>query len=154
MSVASSKDAVRFLVACTGCKRQYDATGLAAGSLFHCACGEKIAVPESKAHDAAVVRCSSCGAPRAGAALSCAHCGADYSLHERDLHTICAACMTRVSDRARYCHHCGTPVLPEGEAGRRHAPGLGRPCHNNTGEGVRRTGGAGADEGQRGDAAR
>jgi Zn-finger nucleic acid-binding protein len=26
--------------------------------------------------------------------------------------------MTRISDRARYCHHCATPIVPQGEAGR------------------------------------
>jgi Zn-finger nucleic acid-binding protein len=25
--------------------------------------------------------------------------------------------MTRVSDRARYCHHCATPIVPQGRAG-------------------------------------
>jgi Zn-finger nucleic acid-binding protein len=37
--------------------------------------------------------------------------------------------MTRVSDRARFCHRCGTPVVPQGKAGEptRHAcPACGR----------------------------
>jgi Zn-finger nucleic acid-binding protein len=34
-------------------------------------------------------------------------------LHERDLHTVCPKCLTRVSDQARFCHHCGTRLAPE-----------------------------------------
>jgi Zn-finger nucleic acid-binding protein len=107
----------RVLVACSSCRRQYDAEGFKAGSRFHCACGEIIEVPRFRVHDAAVVRCSSCSAPRMKGTTSCGHCGADYTLHERDLHTICPSCMTRVSDRARYCHHCATPIMPQGNAG-------------------------------------
>ena len=64
-----------------------------------------------------MVRCSSCSAPRTKGTLSCQHCGADYTLNEQDLHTICPSCMTRVSDRARFCHHCGVPVTPGGNTG-------------------------------------
>lgn len=71
----------------------------------------------SAPHDAAVVRCSSCGAPRDGAAPGCTYCGADFTLHERDLHTICPECTTRISDRARYCHHCGSLIAPVASAG-------------------------------------
>jgi Zn-finger nucleic acid-binding protein len=75
-------------------------------------------VPRPEPQDAAVVRCSACGAPRQEQAGGCGFCGADFTLHERDLHTICPDCMARVSDRARYCHHCATPLVPEplGEA--------------------------------------
>jgi len=64
-----------------------------------------------------MVRCSSCGATRQGASASCDHCGSDFTLHERDLHTICPACAARVSDRASYCHHCATRIDPQGRAG-------------------------------------
>jgi Zn-finger nucleic acid-binding protein len=74
-----------------------------------------VTVPRPRAHDAAVVRCSSCGAPRENrreeTAPACRFCGAEFTLHERDLDTICPGCMARVSGRARFCHHCGTPVL-------------------------------------------
>jgi len=116
MSMQTATD-MRFLVACTACKRQFDVSGFAAGSQFHCSCGEIIKIPRFRAQDAAVVRCSSCSAPRRKDALSCKHCGADYTLREQDLHTICPACMTRVSDAARYCHHCATPIVPQGSAG-------------------------------------
>jgi Zn-finger nucleic acid-binding protein len=117
MTVATTSEGIRCLVACPGCKRQFDASGFATGSRFHCACGDVIEVPRFRAHDAAVVRCSSCSAPRNKGATSCGHCGADYTLHERDLHTVCPSCMTRLSDRARYCHNCATPIVPQGSAG-------------------------------------
>lgn len=122
---------LRCLVACARCERQFDAASLAAGSRFHCSCGGLIEVPRFRPQDAEVVRCSSCGAPRAKGAAACAHCGADYTLIEQDLHTICPACMTRVSDRARYCHKCAKPILPQGEAGtatKLGCPACGR-CH-------------------------
>jgi Zn-finger nucleic acid-binding protein len=108
---------MRCLVACAACQRQFDATGHAAGSRFHCACGAVVEVPRFRPQDASVVRCSACGAPRAEGAAACAHCGADPTLHERDLHTICPSCMTRISDRARYCHHCATPIAVQGNVG-------------------------------------
>jgi Zn-finger nucleic acid-binding protein len=109
--------ALKFLVACSGCKRQYDAGGLKPGSKFHCSCGQTVEVPRPKAHEADVVRCSSCSAPRLKGAKACAHCGSDYTLHERDLHTICPSCMTRISDRSKFCHNCGTAIVPQGAAG-------------------------------------
>jgi Zn-finger nucleic acid-binding protein len=112
----SIAEGLRCLVACGQCSRQYACTGLAAGSRLRCSCGSTLEVPRFRAQDAAVVRCSSCGAPRAKGSESCAHCGADYTLQERDLHTLCPGCMTRISDRARYCHHCATPIAADGEA--------------------------------------
>jgi Zn-finger nucleic acid-binding protein len=108
---------MRALVVCASCARQLDATGLSAGSRFHCGCGAVLVVPRFRPHDAQVVRCSACGAPRKQGSLACEHCGADYTLHEQDLHTICPSCMARISDRARYCHHCATPIVPQGDAG-------------------------------------
>jgi len=107
---------MRFLVACPDCRRQYDAGNMEVGSIFHCICGGKITVPPPKARDAAVVRCAWCGAPRQEGSGTCAFCKADFTLHEKDMHTICASCMARVSDKARFCHHCGTPIVPEQEA--------------------------------------
>jgi Zn-finger nucleic acid-binding protein len=108
---------MRLLVSCPACKRQYDAGDLGVGDRFHCLCGRTLEVPTPLAHDAAVVRCSACGAPRLGESANCRFCDADFTLHERDLHTICPECMARISDRARYCHHCATPLLPAGRAG-------------------------------------
>lgn len=108
---------MRLLVSCASCKRQYDTAELQVGDHFHCLCGQTLEVPTTTPHDAAVVRCSACGAPRLGNSSTCRFCDADFTLHERDLHTICPECMARVSDSARYCHHCATPLLPAGKAG-------------------------------------
>ena len=108
---------MRHLVACDQCRRQYDATGRRPGRRFRCHCGGVITVTEPEAHEASVVRCSSCGGAREGKAASCAYCGAAFTLHERDLNTICPACLARVSDKARYCHHCSAAITPEGDAG-------------------------------------
>jgi Zn-finger nucleic acid-binding protein len=102
---------MRFLVACPECHRQFDVTGRPVGSSFPCSCGSAVTVPAPRAHDAAVVRCSSCGAPRESQEPDCRFCGAEFTLHDRDLDTICPGCMARVSGRARFCHFCGTPVL-------------------------------------------
>jgi len=108
---------MRTLLACPSCKRQFDASSLKVGSRFRCRCGRAITVPEVAAHDAAVVRCSSCGATREEGAAACRYCGSDFTIHERDLETICPSCFARIGDRARFCHHCATPIVPEDPAG-------------------------------------
>lgn len=112
---------MRHLVACRTCHRQFDATGLSPGSSFACSCGARVAVQAALAHDAAVVRCSSCGAAREAGEPACGWCGSEFTLHERDLHTICPQCATRMSDRARHCHACGVAVEPQ-------PPGAGDPA--------------------------
>ena len=115
---------LRRLIACQRCLRQYDVSWRAVGNQFRCSCGESLVVPAARSHEAEVVRCSSCGAPRGDATTACGFCGADFTLHERDLHTICPRCATRISDRARYCHNCATLIAPTGSAGVE----TGRPC--------------------------
>ena len=101
------------LVACTACRRQYDAGNRAPGTAFSCVCGASVTVGTPKGHDAAVVRCSSCGASRQGGEAACAWCDSEFTIHEQDLHTICPQCFARISDRARHCHHCGVPISPQ-----------------------------------------
>lgn len=108
---------MRLIVACDKCQRQYDASTRKPGSRFRCHCGAVVTVKQPKGRDAAVVRCSSCGAPREEGSTNCRFCGADFTLHERDLHSVCPKCLARVNDRARFCHHCGTPLRPELVAG-------------------------------------
>jgi Zn-finger nucleic acid-binding protein len=108
---------MRLLVECTECQRQFDATQRAVGARFHCHCGEVVIVKKPRGHEAAVVRCSSCGGPRLEEAESCSYCLSDFTLHERDLNTVCPSCLARVSDRARFCHHCATGLIPELDAG-------------------------------------
>jgi Zn-finger nucleic acid-binding protein len=108
---------LRLLVACDACGRQYDASQRPQGSRFRCSCGEVLTVPRPDPHEAAVVRCSACGAPRQGEAPTCAYCGSDFTLRERDLDTLCPHCGARVSGRGRFCHSCGQPVLAGAAAG-------------------------------------
>jgi Zn-finger nucleic acid-binding protein len=102
---------MRLIVACPACRRRYDASKHPPGSRYRCSCGGVLSVPEPRPHDAAVVRCSACGAPRSGPERSCRYCGSDFTLHERDLDTLCPECMARVSSKARFCHACATPLL-------------------------------------------
>ena len=104
---------MRLLVACPQCKRQFDATGRSIGSRFRCHCGAAVTVRKPRGHNAAVVRCSSCGGPREDRNDACRYCGSDFTLHERDLETVCPGCLARVSDRAKFCHHCGLALIPE-----------------------------------------
>jgi Zn-finger nucleic acid-binding protein len=108
---------VRTLAGCPICKRQFDTSGMTVGSRFRCRCGQVIEVPRVSARDAAVVRCSSCGGTREDGAAACVFCGSDFTIHEQDLQTICPACFARIGARARFCHHCATPIVPEDVAG-------------------------------------
>jgi len=108
---------MRLLVACPECQRQYDASRRRIGSRFRCACGRVVVVEQPRGRDAQVVRCSACGAARSEGSASCPFCLAEFTLHERDLNTICPHCLARVSDSARFCHHCGTGLVPELDAG-------------------------------------
>ena len=107
---------MRVLVACDSCRRQYDASGRDAGDLVRCACGASLRVPAALGHDAAVARCSSCGAPRQGGPGTrpdCAFCGSDFTLRELELNTLCPGCAARIADHGRFCHHCGLGIAPQ-----------------------------------------
>lgn len=109
---------IKLIAGCPHCKRQYDATGRASGSLFHCYCGQVVTVPTPKDNfELTVVRCSSCGAAREGGAAACTYCKSDFTLHERDLNTICSQCANRISSKAKFCHSCGTRVSAQDTAG-------------------------------------
>jgi len=104
---------MRLLLACPTCSHQYDVSGHPPGTRFHCSCGTVVQIGRPKAHDAAAVRCSSCGGPQQSGATSCQFCGSSLTLHDRDLNTMCPSCLTRISDKARYCHSCGTAITAE-----------------------------------------
>ena len=108
---------MRLLSICNACQRQYDSSDLNPGSRFRCHCGEVVKVEAPTGLDASVVRCSSCGAPREDAASACPHCSSDFTLHERDLHTVCPHCAARISDQAKFCHHCGHGISTTAVAG-------------------------------------
>ena len=108
---------MRLLVACPECQRQYDAGWRRIGSRFRCHCGHVVVVQQPNGHDARVTRCSACGAARPENSTHCPYCDAEFTLHERDLNTVCPHCLAQVSDRARFCHHCGIGLVPELDAG-------------------------------------
>jgi Zn-finger nucleic acid-binding protein len=104
---------MRLLVECSECHRQYDASRRPVGSSFRCHCGHVVEVTRPAGHDARVQRCTACGAARPDGAAECPYCGAAFTLHERDLDTVCPHCLALVSDQAKFCHHCGTELAPE-----------------------------------------
>jgi Zn-finger nucleic acid-binding protein len=106
----------KIIVECNKCKHQYKIHDKRIGEKFSCFCGNLLTVPSVKIHDAAVVRCSSCGGAR-GKDLEpfCRYCGSSFTLHERDLNTICPHCMTRISSKAKFCHSCSTPIVSDTE---------------------------------------
>ncbi|MGB5707743.1 MAG: zf-TFIIB domain-containing protein [Arenicellales bacterium] len=107
------------IVSCNQCTRQYDTIGRAAGEKFHCICGQLITLPERRSYEAAVVRCSACGGVRVQNNQQCGFCGADFTLHEQDLQTVCPECLTRINNQSKYCHHCATPIVVVGKVGKR-----------------------------------
>lgn len=109
----------RRLVRCENCFKQFDAGDLAVGERFRCLCGALLAVPRSEAQEAPVVRCASCGAPRAAGAVNCTFCEAPFVLGESERNTLCPVCASRLGDRQRFCHSCGTRIAPEAVAGGR-----------------------------------
>lgn len=108
---------MRRIVLCHKCSRRYDASKKEPGWRFHCRCGETLTVQASESHTAEEVCCSSCGGPREKGVNRCGFCGADFTIHERDLNTVCPECFARVSDRAKHCCQCGTMLAAEEYAG-------------------------------------
>lgn len=108
---------MRLLVKCPSCSQKYDATKRKIGSRFRCRCGKVVEIAQPKAHEASVIHCSACGASREKGERTCKYCGSDFTIHELDLNTVCPGCLARVSDRARYCHHCATSLGVEAVAG-------------------------------------
>lgn len=104
----------KIIVECNKCKHQYSLHEKRVGENFSCFCGNLLTVPSVKIHDAAVVRCTSCGGSRGkDKEPFCRYCGSSFTLHERDLNTICPHCMTRISSKAHFCHSCATPIVAD-----------------------------------------
>jgi Zn-finger nucleic acid-binding protein len=101
------------LVACSTCHTQYDVAEMAPDSTFPCRCGAEIQVVALKGADAAVQRCSACGALAREEDECCGYCGADI-VHIGDRGSlICPECFARNADDARFCLACGIGFDPE-----------------------------------------
>lgn len=82
------------------------------GSAFDCRCGTTLEARSPKVVEAAVSRCSACGAVARGQDDDCSYCGSEIvrAAHRGGL--ICPECMARNLDDARFCLACGTGFKP------------------------------------------
>ena len=108
---------MRILITCSNCQRRYDVSRFKIGSKVRCSCGNVMRIRQPQGHEAAIVRCSACGGPREQGVNQCGFCNSDFTIHERDLHTVCPQCLARVSDRSKFCHACGDRLVAEVVAG-------------------------------------
>jgi Zn-finger nucleic acid-binding protein len=114
----------RYLVACDGCRRHYDVTGVAPGARFACECGHSVVARHRAAHTPRALRCSNCGGNLRDQAKKCDYCQAEVTLEERRLTSVCPSCFARMAEDARFCMECGVAVevhLPD-------APAVGSAC--------------------------
>jgi Zn-finger nucleic acid-binding protein len=98
------------LVACPGCRLQYDVSGRPETS-FLCPCGETVAVVTSRGVEARVRRCGSCGALLEEGAVTCAYCRARVT-REGELSLLCPECWARNHPQSRFCTGCGVAFRP------------------------------------------
>jgi Zn-finger nucleic acid-binding protein len=99
------------LVACRDCHAQYDVTDVAE-PFFECRCGANVRNEAQAAVDAAVKRCSACGALLPEKAESCAYCQAAV-VRAGVLSLICPECFARNAETSKFCVGCGVEFRPE-----------------------------------------
>lgn len=100
------------LVACPQCHAQYDLSARPDGGTFACRCGQVLEAKAPAAVDAAVERCSACGAiARQGESL-CSFCGSGIVPSTDPGSLICPECFARNHDDARFCAGCGVGFAP------------------------------------------
>jgi ribosomal protein L40E/Zn-finger nucleic acid-binding protein len=99
------------LVACRACHTQFDVTHVEA-PFFDCRCGETIRNEAQSAVDAAVQRCSACGALLPEKADHCDYCRAAV-VRAGELPLICPECYARNGETAKFCVSCGVEFRPE-----------------------------------------
>lgn len=109
---------MRFIASCPQCQVQYWSDEEGNDQNFYCQCGELVRLKSSHGKDARIVRCSACGASREEKAAYCNSCKSDFTIHEKDLNTICPHCTARISDIAKFCHHCGLKISPQFSMGK------------------------------------
>lgn len=101
------------LVACSACHSQFDVTHVEE-PVFDCRCGATVRNETHAGVDAAVERCSACGALVRADAESCDYCQAAIA-RSRDAHwsLLCPECFARNADTAKFCGVCGVEFRPE-----------------------------------------
>lgn len=96
------------------------------GSAFDCRCGTALEAIPPTGVDAAVRRCSACGAVARDGDEICDYCGAGIIQAPQRGSLICPECMARNLDDARFCLACGIRFEPQ--APPQTAPELRCPC--------------------------
>jgi Zn-finger nucleic acid-binding protein len=99
------------LVACRDCHAQYDVTDVAE-PCFECRCGANVRNEAQAAVDAAVQRCSACGALLPEKAENCDFCRAAV-VRAGVLSLICPECFARNAETSKFCVGCGVEFRPE-----------------------------------------
>jgi Zn-finger nucleic acid-binding protein len=112
-SVPVAASGQRVLIACAKCARQYDTTGLAAGTRVRCECGAILTVEARSPIAARAIACGRCGGKVDPGASACVYCGAEITLEERGLSGVCPCCYARLLAGARYCTACGVKIEPQ-----------------------------------------
>jgi Zn-finger nucleic acid-binding protein len=100
------------LIACRHCHTQFDAEQIAAPR-FECRCGATVENRPIEPHDAAVVRCGSCGAALDSAGTSCSFCGSAVERRPDPTGPVCPECFARTPAGSRFCTACGVAFRPE-----------------------------------------
>jgi Zn-finger nucleic acid-binding protein/ribosomal protein L40E len=100
------------LVACPACHTQYDVSGVDA-PVFDCRCGAQVRNETGAAVDAAVQRCSACGALLPPDASQCEYCHSAVAAGQGRESLICPECFARNDEQARFCRACGVAFQPE-----------------------------------------
>lgn len=100
------------LVACHACRTQYDVSTTTVAR-FACACGAEVETAARTAVDAAIRRCSACGAGVEPDAAACAFCGSAVVRERGRLGLVCPECYARNADGARFCAGCGVAFHPQ-----------------------------------------
>jgi Zn-finger nucleic acid-binding protein/ribosomal protein L40E len=100
------------LVACGNCHTQFDVTQVEEAE-FKCRCGEVVENRPLQAVDAAIHRCSACGALVASDAERCDYCASAIIRDQRQLSLICPECYGRNTEESRFCMVCGVRFEPQ-----------------------------------------
>jgi len=95
-------------------------------SSFDCRCGTTLEATAPKGVDAAVERCSACGAVAKDGDEDCGYCGSGIIRAPKRGSLICPECMARNLDDARFCLACGISFAPQVVPS--NAPELRCPC--------------------------